>query len=138
MHSDVSELQSFYARPLGVMARRLLGPRIRANWRDVKGMTVIGIGFPTPSLGAFRGEASVLGALMPQGQGVSAWPEQAPNQTVLVEEDAIPLPDSSVDRLLAVHSLEVSDNPRRLVREISVRCRPSSAPGGRARSPRRI
>ncbi len=39
-------------------------------------------------------------------------------QTVMVEEATLPLPDASVDRLLLVHYLEVSENPNQLLREI--------------------
>ncbi|KAB2848720.1 MAG: class I SAM-dependent methyltransferase [Hyphomicrobiaceae bacterium] len=118
MHSDVSELSTFYARPLGGMVRRLITPRVRARWRNTAGMTIVGLGFATPYLGAFRGECSALGALMPAGQGVVHWPDGGPGQTALIEDEAIPLADNSVDRLLAVHSLEVSDNPRLLLREM--------------------
>ena len=36
----------------------------------------------------------------------------------MVEESTLPLPDASVDRLLLVHYLEVSENPQQLLREI--------------------
>lgn len=118
MHSDVSELSTFYARPLGGMVRRLIAPRIRNRWRSTAGMTVVGLGYATPFLGGFRGDCAALAALMPGAQGVVVWPESGPNQTALVEDEAIPLADNSVDRLLAVHSLEVADNPRLLLREM--------------------
>jgi SAM-dependent methyltransferase len=118
MHVDVRELREFYARPLGVVVRRLLVTRIRARWSNVRGEVVIGLGFATPFLGAFRGEAAVLGALMPVGQGVLAWPPGGPYQSAGVDEDALPLPDASVDKIIAVHGIEGADNVRAMLREI--------------------
>lgn len=127
MSLDVVDLREFYARPLGVVVRRILGHRIRARWRNVEGMSVFGLGYATPYLGVFRDEAIRVGALMPAAQGVTAWPEQGPKLTALVEEDELPLPDASVDRLLIVHSLEVSETTRAFLREMWR----VLAPGGR-------
>lgn len=117
MQLDVIDLHEFYARPLGAVARRLIGRHIRKSWSDVKGMNVFGFGFTTPYLAVFRGEAARVGALMPAGQGVMTWPEMGPMQTALVDDHGLPLPDSSVDRLLIVHGLESSDSIRKLLRE---------------------
>src|SRR5262245_49162678 len=118
MHLDVADLKDFYARPLGGVVRRLLTHRIRARWRHVTGQTLIGLGFPLPFIGAFRGEALRLGAFMPEGQGAVMWPNDGPTHSVLVEETHLPLPDNCVDRLLAVHCLEVSEHGRPLLREM--------------------
>lgn len=118
MHLDVADLKEFYAGPLGQTVRRLLSHRIRARWRGLGGQTLVGLGYATPYLGAFRGEARRIGALFPEAQGALVWPTNAPGQSVLVQEDRLPLADGSVDRLLAVHSLEVSERGRQLLREI--------------------
>lgn len=118
MRPEVTELIEFYARPLGGMVRRILTHRIRARWRRVSGSTMIGLGFATPFLGSFRGEAARLGALMPTTQGAVVWPPTGPVHTVVVEEDQLPLPDNSVDHLLAVHCVEAAYNVRGLLREM--------------------
>ncbi len=69
MQLDVDDLRDFYATPLGQTVRRLLTHRIRARWRGLQRSTLIGLGYSTPYLGAFRGEAQCLGALMPDSQG---------------------------------------------------------------------
>lgn len=127
MQQDIVDLREFYARPLGGVVRRILANRIRARWRSLGGLTVFGLGYATPYLGAFREEAMRLGALMPAAQGVAAWPEEGPSHTALVEEDLLPLTDSCVDRLLAVHCLESSESARSLLRELWR----VLAPGGR-------
>jgi len=118
MQLDASDLQEFYATALGQVVRRLLTHRIRARWRGVNRATLIGLGFPSPFLGSFRGEAHRIGALMPHSQGAVVWPREGRTLSVLVEEDRLPLPDGSVDRLLGVHCLEVAERGRPLLREM--------------------
>lgn len=117
MHLDAADLRDFYASPLGLVVRRLLIHRIRARWRKADGETVIGLGHAVPYLGAFRGEAARLGALMPASQGALVWPPDAPSHSVLVEDEHLPLPDNSVDKLLIVHGLEAADRVRPYLRE---------------------
>ena len=118
MHLDAIDLKAFYASPLGQVARRLLGARLKSRLGNLKNARVFGLGFATPYLGAIRSEADVLGALMPAQQGVIRWPEGNANETVLVEEAELPLRDDSADCLLLVHMLEWSENTRDLLREL--------------------
>lgn len=118
MNLDVRELRDFYASPLGLMVRRLIGQRLRARWPNVRGETILGMGYAAPFLGVFRGEAGRLAALMPEGQGVVMWPSAGPYQSALVDETRLPLGDCVADRLVVAHSLEVSEHPRPLLREL--------------------
>jgi SAM-dependent methyltransferase len=118
MHLDAIDLKAFYASPLGQVARRLLGARLKSRLGNLKNARVFGLGFATPYLGAIRSEADVLGALMPAEQGVIRWPEGNANETVLVEEAELPLRDDSADCILLVHMLEWSENARELLREL--------------------
>src|SRR5665648_167360 len=83
MQLDVDDLQEFYGTPLGQTVRRLLTHRIRARWRGLHSSTLIGLGYSSPYLGAFRGEALRLGALTPDSLGAVAWPRNAPSHSVL-------------------------------------------------------
>ncbi|MEO0671081.1 MAG: class I SAM-dependent methyltransferase [Pseudomonadota bacterium] len=118
MFIDASELWDFYNRPLGHMARRLLGTRLRARWRHIEGETLIGLGYAGPLMGSFRGEARRIGALMPASQGALVWPASGDSMTVLVDLEDLPLPDNSVDRLLVVHCLEHAERTAPVLREI--------------------
>ncbi len=118
MQLDVTELRDFYHRPLGIAVRRLLRNNIRQKWGNVQGQRVIGVGFPAPFLGIFKGEAERVGAFMPAEQGVVLWPRKGPYCSALVDEEMLPLPDASVDRCLLVHSVEMSHNVPVLLREI--------------------
>ena len=64
---------------------------------------------------------------MPATQGAVNWPQQGPSATVLVFEEELPLVDSSIDRMLLVHLLEHTENPRETLKEIWR----VLAPGGR-------
>src|SRR5579871_2319836 len=114
---DVVYLRNFYGQQLVVVARRFIGRGIRARWSDTRGMRVLGVGYATPYLGLFRGEAERCLALMPAPQGVVRWPSSKPALAALVEEDDLPLTDSAVDRVLLVHALENSADPIGLLRE---------------------
>jgi SAM-dependent methyltransferase len=118
MQHDVLELRNFYNRPLGGIVRRLLTQRIRARWRSAQGRQLMGLGFAVPYIGAFRGEATLLAALMPASQGALVWPPSGNVLSVMVDEAMLPLPDASVDCLLCVHCLEVAERAGSLLREI--------------------
>ena len=118
MHLDAIDLKDFYACPLGVVVRRLLGARIRARFGELKDMSMFGLGFAAPYLALFKAEARPCGALMPVELGAIAWPEQGLASSVLVDETELPLDDEAADRLLLVHMLEWSEKSRALLREM--------------------
>jgi len=117
MRQDVVDLHRFYASTLGQAARRLIRRRLRLMWSDVRGLRVLGFGYATPYLRPFIGEAERVMAFMPAQQGCVHWPAGEDNRVALTEETMLPLPDSSVDRILVVHLVEHSDSMRRLMRE---------------------
>lgn len=118
MKLDVSELRDFYASPLGNVVRRLLSKRIRARWQAVQGRTLVGVGFASPFLGQYRSEARRVVALMPENQGALVWPRTGRTLSALVENERLPLADNSVDNILAIHSIEVAERVRPLLREM--------------------
>jgi len=118
MSMDVVDLRNFYGQALGAVARRFIGRCIRRRWRDLHGMSTLGIGYPTPYLGLFREEAERCLAFMPATQGVVKWPTERPALAALVDEFDLPLTDAAVDRVLLVHSLEMSQDPAALLREV--------------------
>lgn len=117
MWSDVIDLNEFYRSRLGQVARRLISRRIRELWPDVKGLSVVGLGYATPYLRVYREEAERVLAIMPALQGVLHWPENDPSLVCLADETELPLPDLSVDRLLLVHAVENAEQLRLMMRE---------------------
>lgn len=118
MWMDAVDLRDFYASILGRVARRMIGRRIRLLWPDVRGASILGLGYAAPFLGVFRGEADRVIALMPAAQGVLHWPSDGAGLTALADETALPLADQSVDRALLVHALECGEQIRPMMREL--------------------
>lgn len=118
MSIDVIDLRGFYAHRLGIMARRIVGRGIRAHWPETRHQRVLGLGYAIPYLGLFRESAERCIAFMPAAQGVVKWPTLRPSLVALVDQYEMPLADSSVDRVLIVHALEMADDPTGLLREV--------------------
>lgn len=105
---DVIDLKSFYNTRLGQIACRTIRRKVREFWPQGYGEKIVGIGFATPFLVPYLDDARLTGAFMPASQGVIHWPSSKPNMTLLTEEGELPLPDSSVGKIMLVHSLENS------------------------------
>jgi len=128
MTMDVVNLRGFYDSPLGDVAQRIVGRVLRARWeRQLKGLRLLGLGYPTPYLADYASEAERTLAFMPAPQGVVHWPVNGKSDTALVDATMMPLPDSSMDRILIVHALETSEHPHDLLEEVWR----ILAPGGR-------
>lgn len=117
MYPDVADLREFYDGELGGLARRLIRAPLRKLWDNVAGLSILGLGYATPYMRPFMGEAQRLFACMPAPQGVTWWPREGLNATTLTEETTLPLADNSIDRLLVVHALENTQNLKALLEE---------------------
>lgn len=118
MRVDVLALQRFYASPLGEAARRAASRRLSALWSSTGGLDILGVGYATPYLGAFRASARRAVAMMPAEQGAEPWPSDPTVLTALTEEARLPLMDAVFDRVLIVHALEEAAAPHALLREV--------------------
>lgn len=118
MRLDVLEFRRFYDSALGAVTRRLLRRRLREMWPDMRGLTVLGLGYATPYLRPFRDQGTRVIALMPGQQGVTRWPRRGAVAVALSEDTELPLADGSVDRIILVHELEQATELRPLLREI--------------------
>jgi SAM-dependent methyltransferase len=118
MALDVVDLRSFYATPLGEVARRRVSQIVRERWSRCVGLSIMGVGYATPYLGPLRDEALRVLAFMPAEQGVVNWPVEGKSASALVESSMMPLPDACIDRVLVVHALETLDHPRDVLSEI--------------------
>jgi len=118
MHLDVVDLKSFYASPLGMVARNLVLRAIRARWEGLNGLALLGLGYAPPYLDALREGTERTIAFMPARQGVVPWPSGMLSATSLVEATDMPLRDQVLDRVLLIHALETSDDPAALMGEV--------------------
>jgi len=124
---DIVDLRQFYATPLGMLARRSIGQALSAVWRPITGERLVGLGFATPYLDQFKADSERTLALMPARQGAVHWPFGEACATALVFDEDLPLPDSSIDRMVLVHALEHFENADETLTEIWR----VLAPGGR-------
>jgi SAM-dependent methyltransferase len=113
-----TDAADFYGTRLGMVTARLIRERVSALWPNLQGDAVLGIGYPAPYLRLWRDQAARTIALTPAQIGAARWPAHRPNLSCTAEEDALPFPDLSFDRILIVHGLEQAENARRLLREV--------------------
>ena len=116
--ADVVDLRDFYRSALGQVARRMIRRAVQRVWPDLRGMRLLGIGYPTPFLSALSASSERTLALMPASLGVLRWPGDSPNLVTLADEGELPFADFSIDRVLLVHALETSEEVRSLLKEI--------------------
>jgi SAM-dependent methyltransferase len=127
MNSDIVDLRSFYASLLGRLAERSITMALASIWSKIPDERLVGLGYTVPWLDRFGADAERVLSLMPARQGAMCWPAQGPSATALVFDEELPLVDSSIDRVLLVHSLEHAENPLETLKEIWR----VMAPGGR-------
>jgi len=118
MHTDIVDLREFYLGGLGQTVRRLLRDRIRHIWPNLRGETVLALGYGTPVMRSMLDEAHQIIAMMPATQGVSYWPREGPNRSCLVDSSNLPLADGSIDRVILMHGLEGASDPNAMMREV--------------------
>lgn len=118
MHSDIVDLRSFYASPLGRLTEHSIAMALSSVWASVPNERLVGLGYTLPWLERFGSDAERVFAFMPATQGAVAWPASGPTATALVFDEDLPLVDSSIDRMLLIHSLEHAENPRETLNEI--------------------
>ena len=118
MHTDIVDLRSFYASPLGQLAERSITMALSSIWAKVPNERLVGLGYALPWLERFGADSERVFAFMPATQGAVVWPAVGPTATALVFDEERPLMDSSIDRMLLVHSLEHAENPRETLNEI--------------------
>ena len=118
MRRDVLELRNFYATPLGGAARQMVARKLDEAWGAAGGLDVLGVGYATPYLEAFRERGRRAVAAMPAAQGVEIWPADGRVLSCLTGESSLPFPNALFDRVLVVHALEEADDPLALMREV--------------------
>ena len=118
MRADAHDLNHFYASPLGTAAARSIETGLSRVWRTTPNERLVGLGYTLPWLNSLGSAAERALALMPSEQGARRWPTKHPARVAIVDEEELPLAEASVDRVLAVHLLEHSEQPVETLREI--------------------
>jgi SAM-dependent methyltransferase len=118
MGEEVHGLGRFYASPAGAATGRLVAQRLGAMWPSLRGQALLGIGHAVPYLDLWRAEAARCVALSPAQLGLARYPADGPASALVAEEEHLPFPDLSFDRVLLIHGLEMAEHARRLLREV--------------------
>lgn len=118
MHADIVEMRAFYHTALGQSANNAIAAALTRLWKPVANERLLGLGYARPWLERFEGDAQVALSFMLASKGAAKWPRQGPSRSALVFDEELPLMDSSIDRILAIHTLEHSENPRETLMEL--------------------
>ena len=127
MHTDIVDLRQFYASRLGRATEQSITAALGTLWPRLPEERLVGLGYAVPYLEQFCEGTERTFALMPAAQGAVNWPSSEKSASALVFDEELPLPDSSIDRVLMVHSLEFAENPIETLKEVWR----VLAPGGR-------
>ena len=114
MLDDVQAMADFYATGRGRMASRLLRRHLQALWPDLTGLTLLGLGHATPYLPLWRHQARRC-VDAATASGMAAGPAGA---DCLVQDDALPFADLSVERVLMAHALENAAHAQHTLRAV--------------------
>ena len=119
MRQDAVTLQRFYAAPLGQAVTRILSAKLTDLWGDARGLSMLGLGYALPVLEAFGSSPSRVVAGVPYDHGPVAWDYSGRgNAAVTVGDLRLPFPDGMFDRVIVLHGLEETGNPRIYLREL--------------------
>ncbi len=118
MQMDIVELRRFYASPLGQAVERSLTLSLASMWTKLSSERLLGLGHTAPWLDRFGVDAERAFSFQPARQGAMRWPHGKPCASALVFDEDLPLPDSSIDRVLMVHALEHCEDAEETLREI--------------------
>jgi SAM-dependent methyltransferase len=119
MTTEVHGLAGFYGTRGGEVAARLVSARLSVLWPALPGLSVLGLGWAAPYLPLWQAEARRSVSLVPRHLRAPLPLMRAEGcATLLSEEESLPFPADSFDRVLLVHGLEAAENARRLLREV--------------------
>ncbi len=118
MSIDARDAAEFYASTLGGLTANLLRTELHGFWPNCGNLSLLGLGYTGPYLRQWREQATRAIAVSPQGLGNTIWPAGRASLSCTAEEDTLPFPDLSFDRILLVHGLEHAGNARQTLREV--------------------
>jgi SAM-dependent methyltransferase len=117
MYTKAVDLKEFYDSTQGRVVQRVLRQHLRLFWPEVKGLRVVGAGYPLPYLRPLMVEAERVVALMPAPQGAVHWPQEGGNLVSLCDGGEWPIETNSVDRILAIHGFYGQESLEALLHE---------------------
>lgn len=120
MRQDIVSIKRFYQTPLGWAVAHRVGVKLSDLWgADIKGQSVLGLGYASPVLEAMGDTPRRRISAIPQDCGTDHWkPSVRGNANVVVDELRLPFADGQFERTVVMHGLEECQDPRAYLREI--------------------
>lgn len=118
MRQSAATLEAFYATRLGRAGAERLGQRMFDLWGASEGQSVLAVGFPAPVMRIWQDTARTCVGAVEAEIGETKIVGQRGGVLARIRDDRLPFNDGAFDRIVLLHALEESDNPRRLLREI--------------------
>ncbi len=119
MRQDAVTLERFYGSLLGQAAARILCGKLTDLWGDCQGLSMLGLGYAIPVLDAFSTAPGRIIAAVPHEHGPVRWDYSGRgNAAVGVGDPRLPFTDGLFDRVIVLHGLEETGDPRAYLREI--------------------
>ena len=111
---DVLRIRDWYRTPQGRVVRRVLRGPVQGLLPNGDDSHVLGLGYTLPYLREQEENRNCFTA-MPGKMGVTHWPENMPNRSLLCWEDQLPFPDNTFDYIFVAHALEFTGSPEVLL-----------------------
>jgi len=118
MWPHVRDFRDYYRSVQGRLTRRALQKKLQAAVGNVRDQRVLAIGFATPYLYGFLKTAESVTAVMSGRSGAVVWPYDGPCHVAIADETDLPFRERTFDCVILIHSLEWSDVPHTLMREV--------------------
>lgn len=123
MFPGAYDIREFYATDTGQFTRYAIARRLQQWWPVEQygaDQVLAGFGYAQPYLDAYAGMCSAqLFTMLPHTMGAMAWQAGRGAQVALViDRQAWPLPEGSIDRLFVIHELEYADDPHAVLSEV--------------------
>ncbi|MBF0173620.1 MAG: methyltransferase domain-containing protein [Magnetococcales bacterium] len=117
MNFEATQLQSWYEEPGGRLVVRLVGEAMERLLKENPSERTLGLGFAQPYLDWLRPWTGHAMGAAPAEMGVVLKAPGTVNRTAQVRPDALPFPDAWFERVLMVHLLEGTSDPKSALRE---------------------
>ncbi len=115
MSDDFRAMTEFYASRGGRVAARLLRRQLGELWPDLARLNVLGLGHAQPFLSLWQDDARICIAAETRALADT---QALASATCIVDEQGLPFPDLSFDRILLCHALETAVSAPRLLRMV--------------------
>ena len=117
MKKNIDNFKFFYLSFLGKTTSSILSKKISKLWTPFHKSRIAAIGFCSPFAHSINKRVQRLFFLIPSQFGEYHFNLKNKNSTALINEYTLPIDDSSLDRLLVIHSLEYITDHKKFLRE---------------------